>query len=122
MQGLMGNDGPPVVNVILVLRFKSFGKTQAFRVQDLLEEPGDRTHRDVPGDTFPKEKNYILPFSLAAPSEYFLSIIFFKPKNMLGGGISLEELKVVQRMGTNENTKRVIWLTDNRPDDKLCKL
>lgn len=53
MQGLLENDGPSVVNVILVLRFKAFGKTQAFRVQDLLEEPGDRTHRDVLGDTFP---------------------------------------------------------------------
>ena len=31
---------------------KSFGKTQGFRVQDLLEEPGDRIPRDVPGDTF----------------------------------------------------------------------
>lgn len=60
------------------------------------------------GTHFPKERNNILPFPLAVPYRIFPKYQFLNQR--IGSIISLEELKIVQRTGTNENTKRICSL------------
>ena len=71
---------------------------------------------------FPKEKNYILPFSLAAPSRIFPNHHFFLNQSICWENYFSGRTKSCPEDGNKWKHKRSNLVSDNRPDDKLCKL